>query len=214
MNEIQASGIGLLIGLVTTFLALGKWGIRPPDKKSKISPKNAAFGIWTPIFLLVIFKSLNSIFNKDANENMPSLLLLAFSFICSALWVYFAGTGTLYEPAALAITTGAFSAFISHLLEERPKDIITVVSQAGGAMTGSWLLIASTISWDFVSTVPFPSIVSPIAIIIISTISIYTEKPLFMIPLFWVSFFLREYSVISVFASLLLGIISIYNAFI
>ena len=214
MNEIQASGIGLLVGLVTTFIALGKWGIRRPTKKSQISPKDPAFGIWTPIFLLVIFKSFNSILNENSNENMISLLLLAFSFVCSALWVYFASKGNRYELAALAITSGAFLAFFSHYLEEKPMNLASWVSQAGGAMTASWLLLASTISWDFVFETPFPPIISPILILIISTISIYTEKPLYMIPLIWASFFLKTYSFISILASLSLGTISFYNYFI
>ena len=88
MNQIQSSGIGLLVGLIITFFALGKWGIRPPNKKSNISPKNTAFGIWTPIFILVIFKSLNSMINENANEKPLSLILLSLSFICSALWVF------------------------------------------------------------------------------------------------------------------------------
>ena len=117
MNQIQSSGIGLLVGLITTFFALGKWGIRPPNKKSNISPKNTAFGIWTPIFILVIFKSLNSIINENANEKPLSLILLSLSFICSALWVFFASRGDRYEFAGIAITSAAFLAFFSHYFE-------------------------------------------------------------------------------------------------
>ena len=214
INTTQLSGISLLVGLITTFVALGRWGIRPPYKKSQISPKNQAFGIWTPIFLLVIFKSLNSILNENSNEKVISLLLLTFSFLCSALWVYFASTGKRYEFAALSITLGAFMAFFSHYFEEKPADLTTWVSQAAGAMTASWLLLASTISWDFVFEVNFPAVIAPILILTISTVSIYTEKPLYMIPLIWASFFLKTYSFISILASLSLGTISFYNSFI
>ena len=214
MNEIQSSGIGLLVGLVATFFALGQWGIKPPNKKSNISPKNTAFGIWTPIFILVIFKSLNSIINKNANEKPLSLILLSLSFICSALWVFFASKGNRYELAGVAITLAAFLAFFSHYFENRPTDLTTWISQSAGAMTASWLFLASAISWDFVFDLEFPAVIAPILILIISSISIYSEKPLYMISILWASLFLKSYAFISLLASFSLGTISFYNYFI
>tara|TARA_B100000214_G_scaffold285116_1_gene214633 strand:- start:3531 stop:4199 length:669 start_codon:yes stop_codon:yes gene_type:complete len=214
LKNHQGGGIALLIGLLVTFSALGKWGVSAKftsDKPSRITPRNAAFGIWTPIFALVFFKALNSILNKNAEENFVSLILLSTSFIFSALWVYFANIPN-FSNAAFSITTAALLAFTSYYLEEKPSTTTTWISQSAGAMTASWLLLASAISWDYaIPRINFPPILPLVLITIISTISIYSEKPLYMISLLWASLFLKEYNVLAISISSFLTFLSVYN---
>ena len=213
---IQQGGIALLVGLVTTFLALGKWGIKtyPTENPSKVSPKNTAFGIWTPIFLLIIFKSINSIINNAAQEKFTTLLLLSLSFVCSALWVYFSSK-LQYKSAAVAITLAGTFAFSGHFIEDNPENTVTWISQSSGAILASWLMLASVISWDYATpNLEFSPILPLIITVLISTISIYAEKPLFMIALLWASIFLKKYNVLAFLITSLLTFISFYSYFI
>lgn len=211
--ETRFGGIILLVGLFFTFSSLRFWGINtvPKDNPSAISPKNAAFIIWTPIFILSLIKAFSAIFIENANENVTSLILMSVSYIFCGLWVFFASKSN-YKQAFFSIATAAVLAIVSHLFEPRVNDDFTWITQSSSAMLGSWLCLASLISLDYaLPEIEFIPELPLFAIVGVSTISIYYERPLLMISLVWASFFSKKNILLSLLLSLFLLFLSVYS---
>lgn len=211
----QQGGIVLLVGLITTFFSLGRWGVKgvPRENESKLSPKKEAFGIWSLIFILTAFKCLNALANKNSNEEFLALVFLGISYICSAIWVY-RFSNFDYAFASIAISIAALTALVGHFLEKTPETIVDWVSQSSSGLLAGWLCIASAISIDYaVIDSEFHETVPIVLTLLLSTLSIYTNKPLLTLPLVWASSFAKYNILLSLFTSVSLSIISFYNIF-